>query len=943
MFKCCSFNARSVANKLIDLHHLMYSETFACILITESWLHPHIYDGVIDPNRKFKIFRKDRVNAKGGGVLVLVRRCYSVERLSFNSKFNILEIVGIRLLDFKPNVTVFAVYRPPSYTAEALTYMTLLIDCLGHYMSDNCLHIIVGDVNLPRINWNALSCPNDILHHLFLDFIVTNSFSQFVTFATRGDNILDVLCADVEQIISSISCLPPIGTSDHAAVAFMLVLACCSNIFDTESNIGCRRYLWHKANFDFISEYLSAVHWPSVFHQYPSAELSWNAFTALLHHAVELFVPQVNYSSDHSRNTANSKRCRSRDIRLCANTKRKLWKRLRKQPCDSLLHSKYRDCVHKWRVLLEKSQTAFEDRLIVDNDLGAFYRYINKRITNNSSFGVIIDSNGDVISDKHSIANAFNQYFAHVGTVDDNVTPVCNDILLTRTLESVTVYGSDVSSSISRLKGNCSCGPDGFPPILFKRLKHCISEPLAFIYNQLLSVGYVPTEWLSAYIVPVHKKGATGDPANYRPISLTCVASKILERIIVNRIFNHLSLNNILHPAQHGFVKARSTLTNLMESFNDWTILVQSKQQITIVYIDFSKAFDVVCHRRLFLRLKSYGICGTLLLWLQSFFSGRTHQTKVDSSLSDVAELISGVVQGSGIGPLMFVIYINELIEILERYNIKVKLFADDVKMYVHIIDDIDVHRLQLALDALVDWSNLWQLSISVNKCCVLNVGKVTCNTNLSICGTVLPSVESTRDLGVIVSHDLSPSEHVNTVAAKAHQRANAILRAFSSRDRDLLMRAFIVYVRPMVEHNCSVWSPSLASNIDALESVQRRFTKRLCGLKNVPYTERLVRLRVPSLQVRRIYADLILCYKIVFGLVGVCCEDFFVLNDSCTRGHRYKLYKRQTTACVRSNFFCERIVNIWNGLPDTVDFGSLPRFKRSIRHISFDKFVRYC
>ena len=133
---------------------------------------------------------------------------------------------------------------------------------------------------------------------------------------------------------------------------------------------------------------------------------------------------------------------------------------------------------------------------------------------------------------------------------------------------------------------------------------------------------------------------------------------------------------------------------------------MQSKEQVTIVYIDFTKTFDLVSHQKLFAKLHSYGVCGNVLLWLQNFLSCRTLQTKIDSSLPEIADLISGVVQGSGIGPLMFLTYINELVSVLEQHNIKVKLFADDVKMYVRILDDLDVRSLQLALDALVQWSD---------------------------------------------------------------------------------------------------------------------------------------------------------------------------------------------------------------------------------------------
>jgi len=216
--------------------------------------------------------------------------------------------------------------------------------------------------------------------------------------------------------------------------------------------------------------------------------------------------------------------------------------------------------------------------------------------------------------------------------------PCCNPVTLHTVLHSIKIRAPDVIWSISKLKTNSSCGPDRLPPILIKRLKHCLSQPLALIYNQLVSVGAVPADWLTAHIVPVFKKGTAGDIANYRPISVTCVASKILEKIqvVTRKIFDHLYQNSILSSAQHGFLKCRSTCTNL-ECFNDWTMCVQSWQQIAIVYIDFAKAFATVSHNKLFARLHTYGVRGSVLLWIQNFFANHTHQTKVGPCVSDSA------------------------------------------------------------------------------------------------------------------------------------------------------------------------------------------------------------------------------------------------------------------------------------------------------------------
>ena len=281
-----------------------------------------------------------------------------------------------------------------------------------------------------------------------------------------------------------------------------------------------------------------------------------------------------------------------------------------------------------------------------------------------------------------------------------------------------------------------------------------------------------------------------------------------------------MAKNDLLCSKQHGFVRGRSTLTNLLESLNDWTRNIDDKRSTVLIYVDFSKAFDVVQHDKLFIKLRAYGICGTLLDWLINLFSKRSFSTKVSDLLSAVANLISGVIQGSVIGPLMFLIYINDLIALLNHYGVKVKLFAYDVKLYVKVINGVAVVELQRALAALVQWAEDWQLALSVDKCCMLCIGKDVVN-RFSICDVPLPLVTFTRDLGITVSQNLSFSQHITGIVTKAHQRANMIHRCFVSRNINLLVRAFTVYVRPLLEYNCEIWSPHLKQDINAIEQAQ--------------------------------------------------------------------------------------------------------------------------
>jgi len=352
------------------------------------------------------------------------------------------------------------------------------------------------------------------------------------------------------------------------------------------------------------------------------------------------------------------------------------------------------------------------------------------------------------------------------------------------------------------------------------------------------------------------------------------------------------------------------------------TISLQNKKSTTVAYIDFSRAFDTVSHVKLFARLYSYGIRGDVLQWIQNFLANRTHQTRVGWSLSAVIDLLSGVVQGSGLGPVLFLIFIDDLAEILEKYGIITKFFADDVKLYLEITSAHDCILLQKALDVVETRARDWQLQLSIEKCNVLHIGSCLDNCRYHIGQSAIQSTAQCKDLGIVIANDLSPQQHINEITAKAHRRANCILRCFISRENDLLVRAFVTYVRPILEYNSIVWSPSLIRDIEQVEKVQRRFTKRLFGMRCLSYDERLQRLGLLRLELRRLHLDLIFCYKIVFGLVSVNFNDFFEYSFSTTtRGHAYKLFKPRCTSGVRQTFFTERVVNPWNSLPPTVSF----------------------
>jgi hypothetical protein len=498
-----------------------------------------------------------------------------------------------------------------------------------------------------------------------------------------------------------------------------------------------------------------------------------------------------------------------------------------------------------------------------------------------------------------------------------------------------------VYNVLTKLKTKAAAGPDFLPTFLFKSIKCSIAYPLTLIFQSFLSVGTLPTIWRTALVRPIFKKGVASDPSNYRPIALTCVGCKIFESLVKDELVCYLSKNKLITEQQHGFLAKHSTCTNLLEALNEWTCCLNNAQSVSVAYIDFSRAFDSVSHPKLLSKLRSLGVCGLLLDIISSFLSCRIQSTIVGDSISDPAYMTSGVPQGSVLGPILFIIYINDIVNIFS--NCTPSFFADDLKLYIKVSKLEDFQILQDNLFALHEWSNMWQLSIAFKKCSVLSIGKIVSDIDFIIDKEIIPLSNNVVDLGLTVDKDLNFSLHINSIVKSAHARANLILRCFISNDIDCLSRAFVTYVRPLLEYCSPLWSPSTVTAINQIEAVQRRFSKRLPGLYQSSYFTRLAVLGWTTLETRRIHTDLVLCFKIVHGLIATKANSIFNVSSSsiATRGHKFKLSVQHSNSNVRHNFFTVRIVPIWNDLPvHVVEASSVAVFKNFI--ISCD-FSKYC
>jgi hypothetical protein len=266
----------------------------------------------------------------------------------------------------------------------------------------------------------------------------------------------------------------------------------------------------------------------------------------------------------------------------------------------------------------------------------------------------------------------------------------------------------------------------------------------------------MPSAWKVANVTPLYKKGSKANPGNYRPISLTHVPCKIMESIITDNMMTMLAdLNFDKHHQQHGFLRRRSTLTNLLESLESWTQILDSGEGLDIIYLDYRKAFDTVAHQRLLLKLRRVGLPTGVCSWIESFLSERKMRVSVNGEFSNWISVVSGVPQGSVLGPLLFLLYVDDLPSLVSN---ELKMFADDTKLWTKISNLLSSNTLQADLAKLEVWARDWLLKFNEDKCVVIHVGH-SIPTEYFLNGTRLKSVTEERDLGVLISNDLKPTK----------------------------------------------------------------------------------------------------------------------------------------------------------------------------------------
>lgn len=935
-----SVNIDQLPNKFNEL--LSYIEINKPDVICVTEVKPKNCPNFDDSVFNIKCYRK-LVQPKGRakrGILIYVHDsidCSYVPELN-NLMFN--ESLFCLLNLPSETIVLGAIYRSPSSDEINNEALLTTLTKAASFASDKRL-ILAGDFNFGTIDWENLTTPhgNDHPATKFLHATQDSFLFQFVEGPTRFKNNqhpsrLDLVFSNKPDSINSIFLDSPIGKGDHATLRFHISCHKTSNQSKTKS------YNFFKGDYESIKLNISNIDWSDKFKD-KNTQQSWELFKHTLNENIAKHIPLSKKKDSFS----NPPLWMNHTVKKSINYKKKCWRKYHSQQTQwSAL--KFKKARNQCTNIIRKTKIEFERKIAfeVKTNPKSFWKYVKSQTKYSDSIPNLKKDDSSFAETDKDKAELLNSFFSSVFTKDDNLHPNLPTRNYNSILSDMECTPEEVQTELNKLNTNKTPGPDGLHPRILNELSSVIALPLCHIFNLSLKESYVPEDWRTAYVVPIFKKGEKSSPGNYRPVSLTSIICKVLEKLIRDKLVHHLESNNLLCDDQFGFRKNRSCALQLLEVLNDWTKAINEGSDVDVIFLDFSKAFDSVSHSRLSTKLKSYGIDGDILNWITKFLSNRVQRVRVGNTLSSALPVESGVPQGSILGPVLFLIFINDL---PDNVNSSCKIFADDTKIYSRISSQEDHESLQNDINELFNWSMTWKLMFNASKCAHMHIGSLLPVENYSIHNanneeTVINVSQCEKDLGVFINNNLTPSNHISESVHKAQRVLWCIKQSFSYLEPDMFVVLYKTLVRPILEYASPVWSPFLLKDIRAIEQVQRRATKLIPSIHDKSYTDRMVALGLPTLQYRRDRQDLIQVYSLLSA--SPVSSLFSVDSSQRLRGNGKRLLKTEHhNKQLRQKFFSQRVINTWNKLPyDVVNASTLNQFKSSLNSINWNpnKFI---
>ena len=923
----CHVNVRSLC-----LRHTAVETKLApfydVITLSETLLTPFTQNDTLKLDGYRDIIRHDRLHKGGGGLAVYVKSFINVNRRDDLHNDNI-ELLWLELRFDNTKCLIGICYRPPDSLVSFWDELQISIDQAKLTGISNI--ILTGDLN---------SDPNTYNGTKLKYFTDVNNFHILINEPTRitptSETCLDQIITSCPRIVNSVHVKPPISTNDHCTVGAMLN-------FIIKYDAAYERHVWKYDDGDYLGmrNMLANTNWDDCFNV-DSVHVACQRWIDKLLNVARQFIPnhmatiRPKDKPFYNNTLRKQKRQVMRAFYKAKATKEAAhwdrYKSLNTQYCNDLDEAK------------RNHIKTLTNSLHITNNLGP--RKWWKIVKQVLGFGpdtdipCITGSNGEIISDNLGKAEAFNAFFLSHSNIDDSNAALPNEpINCEFNIDSVIVTTKEVEDLLSSIDISKSIGPDGVHPRILKECAVVIAPSLTKLFNMSLTKGVFPKQWKVANVTPVHKKDAKSLTNNYRPISLLSIVGKVLEKIVFKRVFNYFRDNFLLSVFQSGFTPGDSTVNQLVNLYHILCEALDKKKEVRIVFCDISKAFDRVWHKGLIYKLECMGIRGILLKWFISYLDDRYQRVVIKGQKSSLGKIKAGVPQGSVLGPLLFLVYINDITNVV---NNQIRLFADDTTLFITVDDPHEAAlSMNIDLENINNWATKWLVNFNAQKTKSMLVSRKleTVNPPLFFNNVQIDEVESHRHLGILLNNKLSWHQHTDNIVTQARKRLDILHRMRYKLDRKALETLYFAFVRPLLEYGDVVWSDCDDYCIENIEKVEIDAARIVCGaIRRTP--KRIVYNEVNWTPITERYKQhkLILFKKMISNNAPpYLCN---MVPNRVRDNHRYPLRNGDDLTNIFGrtvkmyNSFLPYTIREWNLLPDaTKQTESLSGFKHCLNN----------
>lgn len=865
-------NVRGLRSKTNDVYLSVLANNYRIISLTETNLQPHVSSTELFPSN-YIVYRKDRdlLNSGmlgGGGVLLAISNDLISQRLE-NLEIDLpgCDCIWVKIANVNNiNIYLCVVYIKPR--TSILVYQAFYDRLSRITIKDNCKIIITGDFNMQIFGSNFDLNNGDNYTKELLIFMNINNLSLKNNVCNYQNKTLDLVISNIQDVNVS-RCDDPLVNEDAYHPAIVVECATGAPLSYRSRSSQNTGFAFHKADFLQLYNKVSELNWDNLYVQ-NNVNTAVDLFYDKLYSVIKQVCPAKHggrlkyppwFPPDLIKN-----------IKL-KNKFHRYFKKYGNQ-CD---YNRFRElrAITKNDIRIAYINHVGEIENSIKADSKCFWKYIKEKRTG-SNKSLVMEYNGEVLNSDKDIANAFRDYF---GSVYDryNIVPTGEMALAQPSMAGVgcldihTISEAQVALAIKQLKSKPTTGPDFLPQYLFKACSEYLVGPLTFLYNLSISKCVFPEKWKTTKITPIFKSGKNSLIINHRPVAVLSIPAKIFEMVINVSICDFF--NKSVCVNQHGFMPGRSVSTNLINFTNYISAGLDSGTQTDAVFLDLAKAFDRVDHLTLLKKLHYYGFSDGLIHFFTSYLINRKQYVTFNGYNTSEFNVESGVPQGSNLGPTLFSIMINNISNYI--VSSRALLFADDLKIFAHILSIDDIHRLQNDINSVYQWSLDNKMNFNFNKCNVMSFSRSAnfLKFKYKINNIPITRVNKIKDLGVFFDCALSFNYHVDNIISSASKMMGLIFRqAAHFKNIETYKTLFGTLVRSRLECNAVVWNSIQITLEDALERVQKRFLRYLY-FKNfnvytylVPYSELLDMFGYSSLSQRRRVHDLVFLYKLVRG-----------------------------------------------------------------------------